>query len=49
MKDSKHPRPWWCMEGRLAGPLEEMTPSAMTMMMMRMHLEDLEDRKVLHY
>jgi hypothetical protein len=45
MKDNKHPELWWCMGGRLAGPLEEMTPSVimMMMMMMWMHLEDLED------
>ena len=45
MKDSNHPKLWWCMEGRLAGWLEETTPSAMMMMRRRrrMHLEDLED------
>ena len=46
MKDSNHLKLWWCMEGRLAGQLEEMIPSVMMMtwmMMMRMHLEDLED------
>ena len=46
MKDNNHLKLWWCMEVRLAGRLEEMIPSVMTMtwmMMMRMHLEDLED------
>jgi hypothetical protein len=50
MKDSNHLKLWWCMEGRLAGHLEEMIPSVMMtwmmmmmMMMMMMHLEDLED------
>jgi hypothetical protein len=46
MKDSNHLKLWWCMEGRLAGHLEEMIPSVMMtwmMMMMRMHLEDPED------
>jgi len=43
MKDSNHPKLWWCMEGRLVGSLEETTPSVMTMTMMRMPLEDLED------
>jgi hypothetical protein len=45
MKDSNHLKLWWCMEGRLAGHLEEMIPSVMMtwMMMMRMLLEDPED------
>ena len=43
-KNSKHLGLWWCMEGHLAGPLEEMTSLAMmTRMMMWMHLEDLVD------
>ena len=41
MKDIKQPEHWLCMVGRHALPLEELTPSAMIMMWMR--LEDLVD------